>query len=85
MLLLLRTSMDTQKMGIMGKNSQVISRQWLCGWEHLQNNNNVSGDADVASRAGAIKDLVACRDGYGDISGFTRNDAATLANYIACY
>ena len=85
MLLLLRTSMDTQKMGIMGINSQVISRKWLCGWDHLQNNNDVRGDADIIPRVDAIKELVACRDGDGDIPGFTRNDAATLANHIACY
>ena len=71
-------------MGIMGKNTQLISNKWSCGWEYLYNYSR-DGNIDDEIRANVIKDLVNCRDGECVIAGFTRDDVTLLLDYVSCY
>ena len=84
MLNLMRHSVNMNNMGIMGRNTEVISNEWHCGFEKLVDNTQ-SADTDMAARAAVIRDLTDCREGRRDIAEFSRDEVADLRNYVACY
>ena len=85
MLAVLQQSINCHKMGIIGQNTQVISREWNCGFEHLELNQKYDIAADMSARAGAIRELSECRERQSHIDGFTHEEVVNMLNFISCY
>ena len=86
MLAVLQQSINCHKMGIIGQNTQVISREWNCGFEHLELNQKYDIAADMSARAGAIREeLSECCERQSHIDGFTHEEVVNMLNFISCY
>ena len=82
---IIKISVHSQHMGIMGHDIRTISSKWHCGYEHLVNNNASQVSPDIAARAEAIKELTRCIENRASLMDCNRNELMQIRDSIASF